>query len=135
MGDTLMIEIRESITEHLQILVAREFAQYEGLIHKEQTMTETRGRVSGNIIGAIDSILTIPEIEEGQELLEKRDRLVELVDPQHQPQKVYGSEYDLNLDQIAIVKQMWKDGWRLTAPLAEPEKPLPGEAKCTGHSG
>ena len=40
--------------------------------------------------------------------------VVELAEPQHLPMKVYGSEYDLNLDQIAIVKQMWRDGWRQT---------------------
>ncbi|KKN81746.1 hypothetical protein LCGC14_0316580 [marine sediment metagenome] len=87
MSDTPMTDktMREKITEHLRILVAREFAQYEGLIHKEQTMTETRGRVSGNIIGAIDAILAIPEIKEGQELREKRDRLVELANTQVKP--------------------------------------------------
>ena len=47
----------EQIVKHLEILVAREFAQYEGLTHKEQSMTETRGRVKGNIIGAKEDIL------------------------------------------------------------------------------
>ena len=62
------------------------------------------------------TVLRIPEIEEGQELLEKAKsgKLATLAEPQHLPQKVDGSEYDLNLDQIAIVKQMWRDGWRRT---------------------
>ncbi len=48
------------------------------------------------------------------DVLWSRGGLAEIVEPQHLPLKVHGSEYDLNLDQIAIVKQMWRDGWRKT---------------------
>ena len=46
-----------------------------------------------------DAILSLPEI-------------AVLAEDQSLPMKVTGQEYDLNLEQIAIVKQMFKVGWR-----------------------
>jgi len=42
----------------------------------------------------------------------KQEGYVKLVTPQHLPLTDESKGYDLNLDQIRIVKQMWKDGWR-----------------------